>query len=254
MNVTATPFELSNAYYDLLYKDKNYQEEATYVDKLVQKYSPFAKKIIELGSGTGNYSKHLAALGYTITGVELEEEMNRLARCKPIPNFTSVTSNIISFELNDVFDAAVALFHVIGYLTTNNEIVSCFKKVASHLKPHGIFVFDVWYTPAVYFQGPKVRIKQVENETLFITRKANPTISYTKNIVEVEYDIVVKNKNNNHLKTLRETHIMRHFSIPEIELIAEVTGYKLLASEEFLTAKEPGKDTWGVCYILQKYD
>ena len=45
---------------------------------------------------------------------------------------------------------------------------------------------------------------------------------------------------------------MRCFSIPEIELLANQTGFKLLHSEEFITRKAPAIDTWGVCFILQK--
>jgi hypothetical protein len=47
---------------------------------------------------------------------------------------------------------------------------------------------------------------------------------------------------------------MRHFSIPEIGLLAEHTGFKILKTEEFLTASDPSERTWGVCIILKKID
>jgi hypothetical protein len=45
---------------------------------------------------------------------------------------------------------------------------------------------------------------------------------------------------------------LRHYSTPELKLFAELSGFTLIKTEEFFTAKKPGADTWGVCYILQK--
>ncbi len=77
---------------------------------------------------------------------------------------------------------------------------------------------------------------------------------HEKNIVEVNYEMIIKNKLNNEYELLKEAHSMRHFSTPEIEMLADLSGFTLLKSEEFLTGKNPGADTWGVCYILQKHD
>ena len=45
---------------------------------------------------------------------------------------------------------------------------------------------------------------------------------------------------------------MRYFSIPEIEYIANSTGFEMLEAEEFLSGSEPSLNTWGVCVILRK--
>jgi hypothetical protein len=45
---------------------------------------------------------------------------------------------------------------------------------------------------------------------------------------------------------------MRHFSIPEIHMLASFTGFELLKAEEFLSGNEPSENTWGVNFILRK--
>ena len=45
---------------------------------------------------------------------------------------------------------------------------------------------------------------------------------------------------------------MRHFSIPEIALLAKTTHFELVHSEAFLTEENPSENTWGVCFILKK--
>ena len=53
-------FDAYAAYYDLLYKDKDYAGETEYVHRLIQRFNPGAKSILELGSGTGKHARLLA--------------------------------------------------------------------------------------------------------------------------------------------------------------------------------------------------
>jgi hypothetical protein len=45
---------------------------------------------------------------------------------------------------------------------------------------------------------------------------------------------------------------MRYFSLPEIELFAALSGFKILTCKEMGTENEPNEKTWGVLFILQK--
>ena len=45
---------------------------------------------------------------------------------------------------------------------------------------------------------------------------------------------------------------MRHFSIPEIALLADLTNFTVIKTEEFGTQEKPSENTWGVCFVLQK--
>jgi len=44
---------------------------------------------------------------------------------------------------------------------------------------------------------------------------------------------------------------MRYFSFPEISLFCSLTGFELVAAEEWLTGNEPNENTWGVCFIAR---
>jgi hypothetical protein len=54
------------------------------------------------------------------------------------------------------------------------------------------------------------------------------------------------------MQTTTETHPMRHFSLPEIDLLASMCGFECISAEEFLSGKTAGEDTWGVCVTLKK--
>lgn len=49
-------FNTYAAYYDLLYRDKDYVGEAAYVHDLIQHHAPGAQEVLELGSGTGGHA------------------------------------------------------------------------------------------------------------------------------------------------------------------------------------------------------
>jgi SAM-dependent methyltransferase len=207
---------------------------------------------LELGCGSGNHAQHLARPGLRIVGLERSATMVAQAQEKAIQGFNPLVGDITAYSLPDQFDAAVALFHVISYLTDNTELTRCFRHTYNHLKPGGVFLFDVWYSPAVLHQQPETRIRRMENERVAVTRLAEPVHRINKNTVDVQYEVWVKDKHSGVLQIISETHPMRHFSIPEIELIAAYTGFDVCAAEAFLTGAKPGHDTWGICFVLKK--
>jgi SAM-dependent methyltransferase len=245
-------FNLYSRYYDLLYQDKDYKNESSYVTSLLEKYYPEVRDLLELGFGSGSHAFHLCRSGYNLTGIERSEEMIDVAISKNISNFLPIQGDISDFKLNKKFDAAISLFHVISYLTDNDSLINCFNLTHEHLKANGLFLFDVWYSPAVYIQRPENRIKNLEDDYIRVTRKAKPNVLYQENIIEVNFEILIENKDSNHIEVINETHPMRHFSIPEIKLLAKFTGFEFLLAEEFCTGKTPDETTWGVCFLLKK--
>lgn len=245
-------FNLYSQYYDLLYLDKNYQAETNYVVALIEKYSPNSKSILELGSGTGKHAYLLAEAGYQILGIERSVDMVEIANQKKNEKVKFQIADITNFKTDQTFDVATSLFHVISYLTTNESLIATFNNVKTHLNKNGLFIFDVWYSPAVYHQIPEKRSKILSNDTIEVLRKANPIIYSNLNVVEVDYDITITNLADGSVEEIQEKHPMRHFSTPEIEILAYATGFELLHAEAYLTKDKPSENTWGVCYILKK--
>ena len=246
-------------YYDLLYQDKDYKVEADYVKALLQRFHPETKTVLELGSGTGIHASLLAEKGLAVHGIERSQEM--LTRSLALADQMTYGRDQLAFSQGDIrdirlnksFDAVIALFHVISYQTTNADVSATFKTARQHLKPGGIFIFDVWYGPAVLTERPEVRIKRMSDDHIEITRLAEPLLHPNENTVDVNYHVFVRNKQTQAVSELKEKHTMRYFFKPEIENIAAQSGLNLLHTEEWLTGKQIGTDTWGVCFILESH-
>lgn len=235
-------------YYNLFYADKNYKAEVEYVDSLLKTYRPSTKTILEYGCGTGGHGILLNERGYDVYGLEKSAEMAAVAEKRGL---NCEVADITDFKLGKTFDACISLFHVISYINDNEKLVRVFENTKCHLKKEGIFIFDVWFTPAVMSQKPEVRVKKIENSEIDVMRIAVPSIDYVANTVGVNYHIVLRDKLTGQYSEFEEMHSMRHFGIPEIKLLAKETGFTVLKSEEFLSGKSPSGDTWGVNFILQ---
>lgn len=243
-------------YYDLLYRDKDYAAEADYVAGLIRKFRPQAHSILELGSGTGIHASLLADMGFSVHGIERSTEM--LARSQRLIEKDD-SGRLLSFSvgdirevrLNDRLEVVIALFHVISYQTSNEDVTAAFRTARHHLNPGGIFIFDVWYGPAVLTERPSVRVKRLSDESVEITRIAEPELHPNENLVNVNYHMFVRDLATKDLHEIKETHVMRYFTRPEIEFVAVQTGFRCIHFEEWLSEKTIGCDTWGACFVLQ---
>jgi SAM-dependent methyltransferase len=243
-------FNAYSRYYDLLYRDKDYAGEAAYIQRILSRYGVSKGDLLEFGSGTGKHARLLAADGYAVHGIELSAEM--VSKAETVPGFTCQQGDIATTTMSRYYDSVLALFHVISYQISNTQLLSVFSNAAVHLKPGGLFIFDFWYSPAVYAQKPVVRIKRMADGQVEIIRIAEPDIRPNENRVDVNYTIYARDMGTGIVQTLHETHPMRHFTLPEIDILASVHGFEVLAAEEFLTGNNPSESTWGVCVILKR--
>jgi SAM-dependent methyltransferase len=253
-----TVFGNYSSYYDLLYRDKDYVGEAQFIHNLIQTHAPDSKNILELGCGTGNHATLLAKNGYNLHGVDLSQEMlnfanKRLSQCPQelAAKLQFTQGDIRQVRLNKKFDVVLSLFHVISYQTTNEDLLAAFTTAKSHLKPGGIFVFDVWYGPAVLTEPPAVRVKRLEDELIQVTRIAEPIIYPNENLVDVNYHVFIKNKNSGAVDELRETHTMRYLFKSEIEFLLSGVQIQLIDCQEWLTNQQPGLNTWGIYFVVR---
>lgn len=245
-------------YYDLLYRDKKYTDEVNYIVSLLQRYAPESASILELGCGTGIHASLLAKAGYAVHGIDFSQEMLESAKAR-IASFIEDAAERLSFCQGDirsyrtdrVFDVAVSLFHVISYQISEKDINAAIGTAKSHLKPGGIFVFDFWYGPAVLTDHPVVRVKRLEDDSIRVTRIAEPVMHPNENCVDVNYQVLIEDKATGIWERLEESHRMRYLFLPELDRMLDANGMTRLNAEEWMTGKELGFDTWGGCVVAR---
>lgn len=244
-------FKSYSKHYDLIYRKKNYKKEVDYIVKLLKKFKFDQKELLEFGSGTGNHAEFFVKKGYKVHGIEKSKDM--IALSKKINGFTCQHGDICKIKLKKKYDIVLSLFHVINYQNNKKNLDDFFKNARYHLKPKSILGFDFWYTPAVNFQKPKIRLKEFKNENLRIIKLAEPEIIKQKNIVDVKYTIIMDNLLKQTTEVIRENHRIKHFTLDDLEKTFKKYKFRCIHLRELISNKKPSKNTWGVFCLLQKY-
>jgi SAM-dependent methyltransferase len=240
------------AYYDLIYKDKDYEKEVGFIEDIFGEIfgENEPKKILEVGCGTGNYTKIMVDRGYGVTAVDLSEDMLKLASEKC--DCEVVKGDIRDITINEKFDACIAMFAVMGYVTKNLDIISALNNIHRLLKPKGIFVFDVWNGLAVLRLLPEQRLKEVENDEIRIIRFAVPTLRAFEHICEVNYKLIIHNKSDSKLKEINEKHVMRFYFPQELKYYLENAGFEVLKICPFLDLNgRVDEHVWNIAVIAK---
>ena len=99
---------------------------------------------LELGIGTGRIALPLAGRGVRVHGIDLSTAMVARLRAKPGAEQIGVTiGDFATTTVEGTFSLAYIIANTIMNLTTQDEQVTCFRTVASHLEPGGCFVIEV---------------------------------------------------------------------------------------------------------------
>jgi SAM-dependent methyltransferase len=91
--------------------------------------------LVDIGCGTGSYAAGLGELGWTVTGVDVSEDMLRRAREKGVEAIRA-DATTLPFE-NASFDAAVSVFTH----TDVDDFSGVVREVARVLRPGAPFVY-----------------------------------------------------------------------------------------------------------------
>jgi SAM-dependent methyltransferase len=92
-------------------------------------------RLVDVGCGTGSYGAALAGLGWTVTGVDISEDMLRRAREKGVE---AVRADATALPFEDAsFDAAVSVFTH----TDVEDFSAVVREVARVLRPGAPFVY-----------------------------------------------------------------------------------------------------------------
>lgn len=239
-------------YYNLFYGDKDYKGEAAVVDKLLKRYKKNKiHTVLNMGCGTGRHDALLEQLGYSVSGIDFSGQMIEIAR-KSNPTLNYEVADIRNYKSKEQFDAVISLFHVMSYQNENEDIEAALRTAHNALSGKGILLFDVWFGPGVMTDRPTVRVKKVEDSENILIRYANPVMHATRNIVDVNYEILVINKQTQQVKKMEETHHMRYYFQPELQYILEKNGFQLLECIDCNTLAAPDYQSWTAYFAAVK--
>jgi SAM-dependent methyltransferase len=234
------------SHYDALYSGKDYDAECEFIEAVIDRGRRPVRDVLDIGCGTGGHAIRLAQRGYRVVGVDRSQAMLELARDKARGAGVEVR-----FELQDArsldlggdrFDAVVAMFAVMSYQTSNDDLAAVCDGVARHLRPGGLFCFDAWHGLGVLTDPPRTRVRVIDADGRKITRITEPEMHAAEHVVATRFHLV-ETEGDRIVGELDECHRMRFLFPQEIAYFLTVAGFAEVTSSPFLALDEPLDET-----------
>ena len=101
--------------------------------------------ILELAIGTGRIALPLAEKGLRVTGIDASPEMIAKLREKPGgQDMPVVIGDFADVGVDGNVDMVILVFNTLFNLPTQADQIRCFKNVADHLNPNGLFLIEAF--------------------------------------------------------------------------------------------------------------
>ena len=240
--------------YDSLYREKDYALECDLIERLLDEFgrSP-AKRLLDLGCGTGGHAIPLAKRKYDVTGVDRSAHMLELAAKKAEAEAVLVDfqkAAIADFQTAAPYDAAIMMFAVLGYHRTNAEVAEALRAVRASLKPGAALVFDVWYGPAVLADKPGPRERRIDVSDGHLIRRTEARLDAENNLCTVHFTLERWN-GGQLVDATHEDHVMRYFFDSELQEFANAAGMRLECLRDFADGRgAAGPRTWNAIGVM----
>lgn len=249
-------FQKYARFYDIFYKNKDYQAEITFVEKLINRYGPpQAKTILDLGCGTASHLIPLLKRGYQAVGVDRSSDMLAIAQNKisaqKLPA-RLIKSELNKFSLNKKFDVVICMFSVINYLPSARRLRQTLRNIYKHMKKDSLFIFDFWNGSAVqrYYTPNKRKVFRHGHQT--VERRSTTSLNSKNKTCEVNY-VCTFRENGHKPYSFKEKHILRYFTIDQIKKELHSVGFQVLAAAPFMKPNSPIRaDTWDITMVAKK--
>lgn len=179
-------------------------------------------QVVDLGAGSGIFSRRLAGAGFDVVAVEQSDAMLDIA--KPLaPKAEFIQASIWDVRLPPAV-AIAAIGEIVCYLFDDRAGLDHLARLAGEafdsLSPGGVFVFDV-ATPGRAWPAPIERFYESDAWSLFMRAEEDVrTRTLTRTITSLT-------REGEHYRRHRETHALRLFKPEEIERILEGIGFSV---------------------------
>jgi len=112
-----------------------------------------AHEVLELGCGFGRVARPLCDDGHSVTGVDLDRGLLDIAR-KRAPRAQLVEADFRHLDLGRRFDRILCPFNGLYCLTSEADLIETLRRVRDHLRPDGLFAFDVYDADDFHTDAP----------------------------------------------------------------------------------------------------
>ena len=205
--------------YDTLYDDVPFSDDPSRTAAFLHDLAG-SGPALELGIGTGRVALPLAATGTQVHGIDASEAMVGRLREKPGGGELPITMGDFSdFSLETRFGVIYVVFNTFFGLLTQADQVACFRAVARHLQPDGVFSMEAFVPDVSRFdRGQRVSAISVRPDEVSLEATKHDPVAQSS-----ETQHVVIRGDGIRLFPVK----IRFAFVAELDLMAQLAGLRL---------------------------
>ncbi|MGY5854713.1 MAG: class I SAM-dependent methyltransferase [Candidatus Thorarchaeota archaeon] len=198
-------------YYDLIYANKDYKDEAVKLHSIIQQYKQSSgKSLLEVACGTGSHIEYFKDM-YEVVGLDINEEMLKVARSK-YRDIEFIQGDMVSMNIGRRFDIITCLFGSISHLPDDLSLNDAVAAFSSHLVDGGLLVIEPFLLPEDV-KLPHVSMNYVDEPDLKLARINN--VYYEGDHLILNFHFLIGTYDD--VKHIQDPNRMRLFAISEFE-------------------------------------
>lgn len=132
--------------FDKITTETVYKQRAAKIIRLIKKYNPKAKLLLELACGTGNFTNQLGKAGFVITATDIARDEIKMAKTKGIPAKFSV-ADMSKLNVSKKYDVICCFWESFRYLPSYEVCEDTLNRIFKALKQDGVFFVDFTHFP-----------------------------------------------------------------------------------------------------------
>ena len=249
-------------YYDLAFMRET-KGDIDFFIRCFQRYSDIkTTQVLEAACGPGLFLEKMAIGGYRVLGFDLNPAMVKYSNRRLREHGISITkayavmANMKLFRFDQKFDAAYVCINSLGYLKTDQEIISHFKSMSEALNVGGIYIVEI-----------SCKCNDIKNE-----KRVDETWCVKADCIEINlswvvrsYDVnkrlryidfkMIVNDNGNQI-VVEEEHELRLWIYEEFKEFVRLGGFEIVGvfnqDYDLISEQESVTGELGVLYFVLK--
>ena len=243
-NEPGRTYQKFGKYYDILYDPFiDYNSDCDFIEKILSSFNtpPLQLEnrgrywLLDAGCGTGNHALELARRGFNIVGFDLSRQslISANEKCSIDPVISSrvhlFQQNISELSLKSKFDAVMALFGVLSYISREQSLEAVLANLRAHLEPGRLLIGEIWQQSGVLPEFNDKSIGKDQDNNLELERRTESRTAVGSSITEVKMDFTLKDlQSGNVIDTFAEIHYLRSYDLFDFTESLGRSGFKLI--------------------------
>ncbi len=210
--------------YDRFANDFDYDEWTKWYLSLIDSADKRAVSVCDCGCGTGSIAVRLAKKGKRVIGIDLSEDMLRVASDKARAWGTQIRfarQNMEALELPRPVDAIICACDGVNYLTDENKVRRFLESAYENILPGGTLAFDVSNLDKLSGMGKTYLYGEDREEATYLW-----TNEFNEETRQIAMRVVFfVREDDGRYRKFEETHVQRAHTVNELETWLTETGF-----------------------------